>query len=694
MAVNDGSASVNVGVEEKKATIDVNKSLSAGEEVVKADKKRDYQFPNVVMNPLEQFASYTAVWTMAALNPEQYNNPIAIRDNPGSLENVILSSAGRYDSQRVRIGGRVAPEYFVSSFTMTSIIVPTKKTGNTNAMGFTFEIFEPYSMGLFLQSMQVAALNAGYVNYLDNCPYLIQLDFLGFNENGDSYVVKNLSKFFIVKLIGITFDTTESGSNYKMELLPHNHQGFNNIINTTFTDIRIQGGTVKDLLATGENSLSVALSKESKRMADNGQIAKPDTYVVTFPTVDGAGSGDNILGQTSMGYDMTRGGSYTYGKESEVISPDGRVRKSEITIDPSSRAFQFGQGQTVTDIITEIILASEFGKKTLENIKSNGQVDWFRIGVKILLGDYDVVRNDYQKTIVYEVFPYKVHSSIFLKPNAAGTGYTELQKAIAKKYNYIYTGANNDLLKFEMKFDTTFYTAISPGLKEESSSTDAAQNSGSDTTQQKVVNQPTARALLSKTASPKIAKDGTVLAYTPGGANNDDVANAVARDFQNAILNSNVDLIEMEFEILGDPYWLIDSGVGNYFSPASSDNPAVTIDGSMVYETSQVYLYVSFRTPIDIDEETGLYDFTESIESPFSGIYMVTEVKSFMSSDAVFKQTISCIRMKGQPSDFDSVQAGTAEDSKPAKTSGEIVSSSTTDPSTPDATKESNYYVT
>ena len=66
----------------------------------------------------------------------------------------------------------------------------------------------------------------------------------------------------------------------------------------------------------------------------------------------------------------------------------------------------------------------------------------------------------------------------------------------------------------------------------------------------------------------------------------------------------------------------------------------------------------------------------------------------WMDSDAVFKQTISCIRMKGQPSDFDSVQAGTAEDSKPAKTSGEIVSSSTTDPSTPDATKESNYYVT
>ncbi len=690
MAVNDGSASVNVGGEEKKATRDVDKQTLA-EVVVTANRYRDYEFPNVVMNPLENFASYNALWTMAALDPEQYNNPISIRDNPQSLKNVIFSSAGRYNAQRVRIGGRIAPEYYVNSFTMNSIITPTKKTGNTNALGFNFEVFEPYSMGLFLQSLQVAALNAGYVNYLDNCPYLLQLDFLGFNEKGDSYVVKNLSRFFIVKLTGITFDTTESGSNYKMDFIPHNHQGFNNIINTTFTDIRIQGGTIKDLLVEGENSLSVALTKESKRMADNGQYAKPDTYVITFPKADQE-SGDNIIGQTSMGYDMTRGGSYTYGKESEVISPDGRVRKSEITIDPSSRAFQFAQGQTITDMITEIILASEYGKKTLENIKSNGQVDWFRIGVKILLGEYDVVRNDYQKTIIYEVFPYKVHSSIFLKPNAAGTGYTELQKAIAKKYSYIYTGANNDLLKFEMKFDTTFYTAISPGLKEESASTDAAQNAGADVVQQKVVNQPTARAVLSKTASPKIAKDGTVLAYTPGGANNDEVANAVARDFQNAILNSNTDLIEMEFEILGDPYWLIDSGVGNYFSPAAKDNPAVTIDGGMVYETSQVYIYVTFKTPVDIDEASGLYDFTDALESPFSGIYMVTEVKSYMSSDAVFKQTISCIRMKGQPSDFDDKQSGTPEDSKPAKTTGEVTSSSVGDPSTPDATNESIYY--
>jgi hypothetical protein len=644
-----------------------------------------YNFPNLVPNPLEKFASYSTLFTMSAMDPTQYNNPIELRNNPTSIKNVIFSSAGRYDKERVLAQPGVRPEYFVESFKMTNLIAPKKETGNTNAIGFNLEIYEPYSMGLFLQSLQVAALNAGYINYLNDCPYLIKIDFLGFDEAGNSFVVRNLSRFFVVKLTEITFDVDEAGSRYKMSLIPHNHQGFNNVINRTWTDIRIQGGTVEELLSTGENSLSVALTKESTRMAANAQQALADTYVVTFPVLDGKGTGNNNIASTSMAFDMSRGGNYTFGKESEVISPDGRVRASQLTIDPNSRALQFAQGQTIIDMITEVILASEYGKKALQKSDNKGLIDWFKINVKLQLGDYDVSRGEYQKTIIYEVYPYKVHGSIFLKPNAAGKGYSELQKVIAKKYNYIYTGENNDLLRFDLTFNTTFFTAISPGLKEEKASTDASQQAASDSNQVKVATLPSARQLLSKTATPRFAKDGSLLSYKPGGANNDDVAGAVARDFQNAILNSNTDLIEMEFEILGDPYFFVDSGVGNYYGPPSTDNPSVTIDGGMTYETNQVYVYMSFKTPVDINEASGLYDFKNIKESPFSGIYMITEVETDISKDAVFRQTLKAIRMRGQPTDFDTAVAGTDADSKPAAEIGEVPANANFNPVTGDA---------
>jgi hypothetical protein len=691
MPVNVGSASVNVEGEVKRATVDVNGNATLDTVVVTADRIRDYNFPNLVANPLEKFASYTTLFTMAALDPEQYNNPITLRNNPAALKNVIFSSAGRYDKERILAAPGLRPEYFVESFKMTNLINPKKEIGNTNAIGFSMEIYEPYSMGLFLQSLQVAALNAGYVNYLNNAPYLIQIDFVGFDETGNSFVVKNLTRQFGVTLTGIDFDVDESGSRYKVELTPHNHKGFTTIINSVWTDIRIQGGTIKELLTSGENSLSVALTKESKRMAANAQQALADTFVVTFPTLDGKGTGDNAIAATSMAFDMTRGGNYTFGKESEVVSPDGRVRASQITIDPKSRSLQFAQGQTIVDIITEVILASEYGKNAIQNADGKGLIDWFKINVKIKLGDYDVSRGDYQKTVIYEVYPYKVHSSIFLKPNACGAGYDALQKSIAKKYNYIYTGANNDLLKFNLRFETTFYTAISPGLKEEKASTDASQQASGDSNQVKVATTPSARQLIAKTATPRFAKDGSV-PPKPGGANNDDVAGAVARDFQNAVLNSNVDLISVEFEILGDPYYLVDSGVGNYYGPPSTDNPSVNIDGAMTYETNQVYVYVSFQTPLDIDDagDEGLYNFKEK-ESPYSGIYMVTEVETEIAKDAVFKQTIKAVRMKGQPKDFETRVAGNNDDSKPAKEIGEVPSNANFNPLTGDANEGYSY---
>ena len=52
------------------------------------------KLPNVQFNPLEQFASYTPLWTMACLTTAQFNQPQLYRDNPASLKNIIFSSAG------------------------------------------------------------------------------------------------------------------------------------------------------------------------------------------------------------------------------------------------------------------------------------------------------------------------------------------------------------------------------------------------------------------------------------------------------------------------------------------------------------------------------------------------------------------------------------------------------------------------
>ena len=113
---------------------------------------------------------------------------------------------------------------------MKNIIGANEASGNSNAVKFEFDIIEPHSMGLLLQSMQSAAKNARYLSYLDNAPFVLRMDIQGFNQLGQ--VISNIKpKFFVLKLTSVKFSVNESGSTYKVEAIPYNHQGFSVMLN-------------------------------------------------------------------------------------------------------------------------------------------------------------------------------------------------------------------------------------------------------------------------------------------------------------------------------------------------------------------------------------------------------------------------------------------------------------------------------
>jgi hypothetical protein len=647
-----------------------------------------------IPNALEQFASYTPLWTMSALEPMQFNDPRSYRNSPADLKHVVFASAGRFDSQRVKtLYG--SPEYYVNNFNMKTFISASQKTGNSNAITFDFEIYEPYSMGLFLQSLQLAALNAKYPNYLQ-APYVLRLDFLGSTDDGRLFTgVK--PKFFTIKLSKVEFDTTESGSNYKITAIPYNHQGYSNTVNRVYNDIAIQGDknkqlTVKHLLVEGENSLCAVLNRsEQDAVLDEKQLL-PDTYIVEFPNSSDqlfntatsgftnkavvnpsaatpkeigkastpVGSfGDNTIGNADMGITAADGGNIPFKREGDVIDKTtGKVNRNQMVIDPKNRKFQFPQGQSITQIITQTILSSEYASLALKTKPSpEGFIDWFKIDVQIQLDGFDDKRGDYAKKIIFRVLPYKIHVSIFSPPTAAPPGYPELEKLIAKRYDYIYSGQNNDLLKFDIQIKNLFYTGTNP-KGEQSAGNNANQdqkgvseNPGKKT---KTNTGPAGGAALAANTGNKTAKkDPNLLKVSGSPSGNETTEQMVAKSFHEAFLNNSGDLINADIEILGDPYWMVDSGIGNYFAPASAQNALTTADGTMNYEGSDVYIYITFKTPKDVDEQTGLYQFpNDGRESPFSGIYKVTMCENVFT-DGVFKQQLKCIRMPLQASDFD-----------------------------------------
>jgi hypothetical protein len=681
---------------------------------------------NIVPNPLENYASFTQLFTLAVLTPQQFNNPTTYRDaeglsfggqsfNTGSSSakaqsGIIFSSAGRADQYRTTTAFGT-PEYYVDNFVMTSVVAANPRTGNQNAINFTFEIFEPYSMGLLLQTLQVAAIKAGYVNYLDS-PFLLKLDFVGYNENGT--VRKTVKpKFFVLKLKKVTFNVDESGSKYSVEAYPYNHQGYSDTVNTLFTDINIaatsqqdaadgdnpeEAGTVRDVLATGNKSLIKLLNDNEKKNVAEKRYKIPDVYEIQFPEephifisnasqqedskgatfnpgyppgrgpIGGASAdatttnkniGNNAIARSDFGFGVGTGGNFPFLNDKEALDEEtGRLKRGVMEIDPKKRQFQFMQKQSLTEIINQIILSSTYAKQaTQKSTTVDGFIEWFKIDVQVEFLDYDDLIGDFAKKYIYRVVPFKVHSSVFGNPNAVPPGYSELEKKIVKRYDYIYTGQNVDVLNFEIKLDYLFYSGSNPALEAKTKDEQKPDNKSTteetakETTQGEGADKKAQTANLGKS---KVKRDPKMLEMINSGSGSVNVEQKIAQSFHEAFINvSSADLVKVELEILGDTFWLVDSGLSNYFAKPSAQSDQVTEDGTMNYEGSDIYIYLSFRTPADINTKKGLVEFSyEDVESPFSGIYRVFRCESKFDQGK-FTQILHCVRMQGQPQDFE-----------------------------------------
>jgi hypothetical protein len=648
--------------------------------------------PALVTNPMEQFASMNVLWTMACLTPQQYNDPSLYRNISGNLTNIIFSSGGRFDTDRVATFFG-SPEYYINNFVMQTVIGANEATGNSNAVKFSFDILEPYSMGLLLQSMQTAAVEAGYLSYLDNAPFVLKMDIQGYDNQGIELTVIK-SKYFVMKLSSTKFTVNENGSTYKVEAIPYNHQGFSDSINTTYSDVKISAsgpGLVFDLLAGADTSLMAYLNKNEEKLQAEGKISEKDEYVIQFPILSSdwkssAGNqaeikkatvdpnapdtkktavqssmikidpqllDQNSIASASLGFNQSSGGRAVFKRAGDQYDEKtGVLIRDGMTIDPKTRAFQFGQSQSLTSIINQVILSSEYATEALEPkfLTPQGFIKWFKLDVQIELLKFDKLTGDYAKKITYRVVPYFVHQSIFANATSAPIGYIQLMKDVVKEYQYIYTGQNVDILSFSIDINNLFYTGANPKPEAEAAKTSNQDQNGAEVlpSSTKTGKGPATAVQLAQTGRARPRRDPRLLAGYKGGSENKSVEQNVAENFQDAFISgSSADMVTINLEVLGDPYWLIDSGMSNYFTGAASPTAQITDDGTMNYESGNVYIYISLRTPADVDPLTGLYKFSVAgKESPFGGIYRVVSCENTFS-DGNWKQKLKCIRMPG-----------------------------------------------
>ena len=369
----------------------------------------------------------------------------------------------------------------------------------------------------------------------------------------------------------------------------------------------------------------------------------------------------NAIGNGTIAKSYQDPGKQPMGKSGQQYDKNNKVyTRGKNVIDPVQRSFTFNTDTQVTKMIEEVVTTSDWAKELKTRpADANGMVEWFKIDAQTFIKD-GVAKEQQDgtlaKTYVYRVVPYKVHSSALQKPSDPGLSYEQLRANAKREYNYIYTGANNDIINFDININAAFFKGIMA---------DAGQNNlqrKGGGLQQNIVQGDKDASIINQTTN---GLSGTGFAQQlsvsnsslqgAGGAGLDDSKVRIAKMFNDNIINSFVDLVQLDLEILGDPYYIFDSGMGNFTAGQTDEN--TTANGSMEYQRSEVDVIVNFRTPIDYKDDGNVLFPEDTIPvDSFSGLYRVTTLTNSFNNGQ-FTQRLKLLRRPNQPQDIK--QSGT-----------------------------------
>jgi len=665
-------------------------------------------FPNKQENPFHKYNTFNTIFTLACLTLDEINFPYKLRvDNP---EVTILRSGGSGKSKLQTpsdldfsggvSGAKNTREFFIGNVDLTHVFTATQANGTADKREITFSVYEPYSIGVFIETIRLAAVKAGYKNYND-APYALIIEFIGTDINGNRVNIQddnnsNTKRIIPIRWTSIDFSADASGATYDCKATQNSDYAMMNSVRMIPHDVTIRGLTVSQFL---QSSLQAEFNKVKQNKADD--------FIVNFPkesdlrnissrtgftsdqkatqTQDDqkttlVGSGGTVVSTpSSLTYeqpvaDMNAIGTakmnFADNQFKSVLNDDQKqfydilrkgISMSRI-LDPRLAELTFKKGSSIENIITNVILFSDYVNYLLDDSDADGFKQWFKVIPRVYyINDQDVLKKtgNHPKFIVYDVVEYKVHESFFAKPNKK-TITDSFNKFVVKEYDYLYTGKNLDVMKFDIRINNSF-TAFFPQdqgeSKQDPNKTAVAKkkvSSKNDTSTSLVANEniPTGKAVSNFFYSPtKQVIEATGELTTE---------QKVALEMHDFFMTGQVSLNKIEMEILGDPYYLSDSGTGNYLaqsvdSPLGGTQKFINKDGSMESNFNGVFIVINFRTPIDYgpngqmffkDNASQLNENFIKLHS-FSGVYQLYEVASSFNQGQ-FTQTLRAARVVNQ----------------------------------------------
>ena len=617
-------------------------------------------------NILNRYRSYTYNFTIAA-----WPKDLIIEEgnfNLNLFKNIILTSKGKgqmskfeggFDrSEEVETFNANSPgryDLYIDGVEMETIPTPSSKNGNTIATRLEFDVFEPFSVVGFLESLRAAAASAGYRNYLE-ASYLFLIQYKGYNDKADFPNPENIpvDRYFKIKFLDIDVNVDLSGTKYKCSALPFNEFAFSNVIGSIKYSMQMSGEKVKDIADDLIKKLNENILAEAKKLDPTISNELVDRYMVQFGEDPNQ---INDIGKASVKELSVNNTIYQFEDLSKTTKRTAYQQEGNPTefvlYEPDKIAVTFYEGAFLQEIFSSLARDSTFWTDQIDPKSGKTKKDFFkfwRIVPEVTVGDFSPFHKREVYIILYKVLEQDMHISMM--PGNSSNSYDPRDIEILRRYDYIYTGKNTEILNLKINFNKLFYERISVALgnNDRSISQNSDKRAGTDN------NTADSTTISSKLAGPSAHPGGVptletdkrtiVPASGAGNAINPTSAKSyLAKDYYDVLLSDTVSMIEVDLEIIGDPVW-----VAQYDGTLST---AIPKQSPYAY-----FIKLYFRNPVDVDENdinesgTGLLKFSNT-NIRFSGIYMVKQIVSTFKG-GVFKQTLRLIRMSFVETEDDS----------------------------------------
>lgn len=645
-------------------------------------------------NVLHEYASYNYVWTLSALSQEDLKKPQSIAKN--KPRDIIAKSSGigtegnfssfnangsvkgakevvdgedngtkysefkhkdsviraRASSNEILTRGH---DIFFEKVVINGVHRPNEQRKMMNFTKIEMILHEPYGVTLF-EKLKAAAFNNKFMDHID-APYLLTLEFRGYDNLGNPKTVIT-KRVLPIKITNAEMEINAGGTIYTMTAVPWTEFAMTD----RFLYIRGSGSTnwktpfntkTGETLRQAMDRLADTLNKMQDVEIERKMRELKDTYAINIVNVPvtNTGSGNWNLGSLGSKFQVS-------------VRPNESIAK--VITDCVQQADGFRNiGEIVKKYWQQVGEEQESKYNQMEGQAeqpSSGKepyVPWFKVvtNVETDTSLFDKILGMHPKKITYTIVPYAVHVMNFTLPGLSASPLWG--KTVKKRYNYIYTGDNNDILDLKINYKFGYFQAAlvdgtGADAQKKKDVKDLSLQELVQTYRSYVINQPEGTLPLRRYPSYSKSADPS----TGAGASKTQVD-----EFYEYLTAPMGDMVNVQMTILGDPAFIGQDFAlpyENKNSSASSDFAAFNGKawdkdlGCFNFDQAEPFVTLDFRFPTDIDERKSVMNFKNLENIVFSGLYKVVSVESVFDGGK-FTQVLDLVRFNNQGKEMTSV---------------------------------------